>query len=201
MIDIDIFRDKKMKEFEISASTLKNMSSTKLNNKILDVQVAIKQLTIDLRDLKHHIDEGGKFFNHTQKDIQEKMQNKDAEYRALWSILAHLFFKQESEKQPMFIDEELKWAQERVELEKQAKKIVSPLIVDEKLVQKQEELSAQKRKELKELLVKKHTMTKFFEPGSDEAKVASQESKSFEPYIEKPVQKSWWGNVKSWLGW
>jgi len=198
MIDIDTFRDKYMKEFEISASTLKNMSSTELNNKISDVKAAIDRLTIDLSNLKHGFAMEVKQLNHPEELIQERTQKAieeqglDAKFRALWSIFVHLSYKQQSKKQPMFAGEGLTEAQGRVELEQEAKKIAPQRLTDEEL--------AQKREELKKLLVKKYAMeTKSLEPIV-ESQQKKEERIRLEDQLARSQQKSWWGNVKSSIG-
>ena len=190
MIDIDKFRDYYMRRFSISASTLKNMSSKQLDDRISYVKGAINKLTLDLANKKHTIARMGVRLNHPKEHMEDLIhkaieeEGRDAKNRALWSIFVHLSYKQQSEKQPMFAGEGLQEAQGRVEQEAKEK---APGITYEGLERERREEEMQKKhiesaQKLKKLLATKHTMTKFFEPGSGEAKAASQESKSFEPY-------------------
>ena len=208
MIDIDTFRDYYMRRFSISASTLKNMSSKQLDDRISYVEGAINKLTLDLANKKHTIARMGVRLNHLKEYMEDQIHKYieekgiDAKFRALWSIFVHLSYKQQSKKQPMFAGEGLTEAQERVELEQEAKKIVPQRLTDEEL--------AQKREDLKELLAKRYAMeTKPLEPiaqWQQEVERKKQEeikaeSLRLEDQEKRRLhQKSWWGNVKSSIG-
>jgi len=86
---IDKAQDDYKKQFGISTSTLKNISSAEVDKKIDEVKEAMNVLVKGLVDNKVKID-----------------RNVDAYFRALVSILTHLYYKQ-SEKQKMFIGQEL----------------------------------------------------------------------------------------------
>jgi len=86
---IDTAHSNYMKEFGISTSTLKNMTSAQLDKKISQVKESMNQLVEDLVNKKKLIN-----------------RDTDAQMRALWSIFVHLYYKQ-SQKREMFVGEGL----------------------------------------------------------------------------------------------
>lgn len=86
---IDTAHSNYMKEFGISASTLKSMTSAQLDKKISQVKESMNQLVENLVNKKKPIN-----------------RDTDAQMRALWSIFVHLYYKQ-SQKREMFVGEGL----------------------------------------------------------------------------------------------
>lgn len=161
---IDTAQDNYKKAEGISTSTLKDMSSAEVGTKIKNLDAAMTALLEDLKK-KVTID-----------------RNTDDKFRALVSILAHLYFKQ-SKKELMFVGEGLKKGWERPAGEYIPKKANLEGIT----VKKKAALLRSMGKNPKDL---KYSEEEF-----------QKKQKEYQKAAEEKKQRSFWSTVKSWFGW
>jgi len=163
---IDAARDNYRNQLGISASTLKNMSSAQVNQKIYEVQESVNQLARDLVDKRKEIN-----------------RNTDADFRALVSILTHLYYKQ-SEKQKMFIGEGLKEGWQRP--------AGRQIVVKRPNV---EGLTLVERAALMRSLGRNPEAEQYTQEAFE------QKQQEYQEAARQPAQQSLWSRVKSWFGW
>jgi hypothetical protein len=177
---IDNERKRYMNQYGISVATLKDIASEDLQAKIEDVQKGINFLVLDAVNNNKTLDK--------EKNIQ---------FSALISILAHLFYKQSENKTPMFE------GAERISKLKQTRVGKKDLEYNPEDFTKEAQQRA--AEENREALARQYVGMKFLSEQEGIQKREEEIAQYKQSAQQQPVQQSYWSRltsaVKSWFGW
>jgi hypothetical protein len=177
---IDNERKRYMNQYGISVVALKDISSEALEVKIEDVQKGINSLVLDAVNNNKILDK--------EKNIQ---------FSALISILAHLFYKQSENKKLMFEGEERRSQSMQMRTSKND--------LEYKEAEFTEEAQQRVAEEKREDLARQYVGMKFLSKQEGIQKRKEEIAEYKQSAQQQPVQQSYWSRltsaVKSLLGW